>query len=226
LDFTIASNTCIVGVPSLLHNGAVTAALADTCAITVTFNPATLGAKSAQIAVQTAAITRTVPLTGTGTAVAAAAAPVALTAERNRPASIDLEPLTSGANVIGVQVSGAPSRGIASVDGFVLTYTPDRDYVGPDSLTYETISSVPEVPATATITVTVVPPGGSGERPGGGRPGERPNAERATVLACADFKLPTPHALAPPPARHGNGERQDGIGRGRCGSGSERRRGR
>jgi outer membrane autotransporter protein len=64
-EFSIASTTCVTGVPSLLQDGAVTASLANTCAINVVFNPASEGAKSASVAVSTAVITRTVPLTGT-----------------------------------------------------------------------------------------------------------------------------------------------------------------
>jgi uncharacterized protein YhjY with autotransporter beta-barrel domain len=61
-DFAITGGTCTVGAPSLPHSG-------PACTITVTFNPTTLGAKTASIAVQTTAITRTIPLTGTSTPV-------------------------------------------------------------------------------------------------------------------------------------------------------------
>jgi len=65
-DFQIASTTCTVGSPSLLHNGAVSTPFNETCTISVEFNPGTVGAKAAMIDVSTNAITRTIPLTGTG----------------------------------------------------------------------------------------------------------------------------------------------------------------
>ncbi len=66
-DFTITGGTtCTTGTPSLLHDGQIQAQLANTCKIMVTFNPATTGAKSATISVQTTSITRVIPLTGAG----------------------------------------------------------------------------------------------------------------------------------------------------------------
>ncbi len=65
-EFTISGGTCTTGTPSLLHDGANQAQLANACSITVTFSPSSLGTKSAQIDVVTAAITRTVPLAGIG----------------------------------------------------------------------------------------------------------------------------------------------------------------
>ncbi|MDX1513006.1 MAG: autotransporter domain-containing protein [Gammaproteobacteria bacterium] len=154
-EFSIVGNTCITGVPSLLHNGLAQAALADACTISVAFSPATLGAKSAQIAVQSAVITRTIPLTGTGVGAAPVAAPVALTVARNRSASVDLAPFISGANLLGVRILTPPSNGTAALNGTVLTYTPAPDFIGPDSLTYESFSAT-QSSGPATISVNVV----------------------------------------------------------------------
>lgn len=148
-DFRIVGNTCVIGEPSLPRN-------APGCTITVAFNPATLGPKSATIAVSTSRITRRVPLIGTGTAVAPAAEPTTLSVERNRPSSVDLFPLISGTNLLGVRILGAPSNGTAMLNGTVLTYTPSLDYVGTDSLTYESFSATQSSGPT-TVTVSVVP---------------------------------------------------------------------
>lgn len=56
-EFSLSIDTCVVGTPSLAHPD-------GTCTISVTFNPTSEGLKNASVAVSTAAITRTVPLSG------------------------------------------------------------------------------------------------------------------------------------------------------------------
>jgi len=148
-DFTITGGTCTVGAPSLLQDG-------PTCTITVTFIPATLGAKTAQIDVQTAAITRTIPLTGTGTAVPPAAAATNLTVQFDTATTLDLTPFVSGATLLGIRITAAPANGVAAVNGFRVTYTPNAGYIGPDAFSYESFNSVLSSPA-AVVTVTVMP---------------------------------------------------------------------
>lgn len=67
-EFAITGGTCTVGTPSLPHAGAA-------CTITVTFNPATFGVKTASVSVVTTAITRTIPLSGIGGFTAGTARP-------------------------------------------------------------------------------------------------------------------------------------------------------
>lgn len=147
-DFTIMGGTCTVVTPSLLQDG-------PTCTITVTFNPATLGAKAAQIDVRTAAITRTIPLTGTGTAVPPAAGAATLTVQSDTPTTLNLAPFVSGANLLGVQITAAPTNGVATVSGFSVTYTPNTGYIGPDAFSYASFSAT-ATSAPAVVTVAVV----------------------------------------------------------------------
>jgi len=147
-DFRITGGTCTVGAPSLLHDG-------PTCTITVTFNPLTVGAKAATIAVQTTAITRTVPLTGTGTPslTGPTAGAATLTVQVNTAATLDLTPFISG-SATGVSVVVAPSHGTTTVSGTSVTYTPTRDYFGPDTFSYAAFNSVgSSAPAVVTVTV-------------------------------------------------------------------------
>ena len=118
------------------------------------FSLTTLGSKAAQITVATSAITRTVPLTGTGTISTPQASSTSLAVARNRSASVDLTPFVSGLNLLGIRILASPSNGVATVDGNVLTYTPNRDYSGSDSLTYESFNATQSSgPATVTVTV-------------------------------------------------------------------------
>lgn len=147
-EFAISGGTCTTGSPSLLHNG-------PTCTILVTFTPTSLGNKSAQINVQTTAITRTIPLTGTGAAVAPAATAASLSVLFNTPATLDLTPFVSGTGLLGVTVTSPPANGIASVSGFSVTYTPNAGYIGPDAFSYASFSGTTTSPA-AVVSVTVL----------------------------------------------------------------------
>ena len=122
-EFKITGGTCTVGTPTLLHDGAQVAQISNACTITVTFNPATVGVKTAQINVQTTAITRVAPLTGTGTL----AAPVITSAlaasgavgvpfsgyqitATNSPTSVTASPLPQGLTISASgAISGTPT---------------------------------------------------------------------------------------------------------------------
>ena len=156
-DFRITGGTCTVGTPSLLHDGARVAQISNACTITVTFNPATVGVKTAQINVQTTAITRVAPLTGTGTPslTGPTAAATTLTVQVNTATTLDLAPFITGSAISGVSVVVAPTHGAAAVNGTKVTYTPTRDYFGPDAFSYAAFTSVGSSAATV-ITVSVV----------------------------------------------------------------------
>lgn len=154
-DFRITENTCTVGTPSLLHDGAVTAQISNACTIKVAFKPLAEGAKVATIAIGTTAITRSVPLTGTGTPslTGPTAAATTLTVQVNTAATLDLAPFITG-TVTGVSVVAAPAHGVATVSGTSVTYTPTRDYFGPDTFSYAAFNAVgSSAPAVVTVTV-------------------------------------------------------------------------
>jgi len=154
-DFRITGGTCTVGTPTLLQDGNRVAQISNACTITVTFNPATVGVKNAQVNVQTTAITRVAPLTGTGTPslTGPTAAATTLTVQVNTAATLDLAPFITG-TVTGVSVVAAPTHGVATVSGTSVTYTPTRDYFGPDTFSYAAFNAVgSSAPAVVTVTV-------------------------------------------------------------------------
>ena len=154
-DFRITGGTCTTGSPTLLHDGAVTAQISNACTITVTFNPATVGVKTAQVDVATAAIARVAPLTGTGTPslTGPTAGAATLSVQVNTAATLDLTPFISG-TATGVAVVVAPSHGVATASGTSVIYTPTRDYFGPDTFSYAAFNSVgSSSPAVVTVTV-------------------------------------------------------------------------
>jgi outer membrane autotransporter protein len=154
-DFTLAGGTCTTGTPTLLHDGAVIAQIANACTILVTFNPTAIGVKNAQVNVSSAAIVRVAPLTGTGTASIAGpgAGAAAMNVTVNTPATLDLAPFTSGV-VAGIAIVTPPTHGTATVTGTRVTYTPVRDYFGPDAFTYAAFNADGSSPA-APVTVNI-----------------------------------------------------------------------
>ena len=155
-DFRIAGGTCTVGTPTLLHDGNRVAQISNACSITVTFNPAAVGVKTAQINVQTTAITRVAPLTGTGTPTPTgpSSAAATLNVAVNSTATLQLAPFITGI-VTGVSMVTAPAHGVAVISGTSATYTPNRDYFGPDSFTYAAFNNVgSSAPAAVSVTVT------------------------------------------------------------------------
>ncbi len=157
-EFNIASTTCTVGSPSLRHNGQQQASLNDACTVSVTFNPAGLGSKTASVAVASTAITRTIPLTGKGTGALPAAAGASVSVQVNTTATFDLTPFVSGLNLQGIRVTTPPSHGKAVVKGNRVIYTPTTDYVGSDQFSYESFSGLGSSgPASVAVTVTPRP---------------------------------------------------------------------
>jgi len=154
-DFTITGGTCTVGTPTLLHDGAVTAQIANACTITVKFNPAAVGIKTAQVNVTTASITRVAPLTGTGTPslTGPTAAAATLTAQVNTATTLNLAPFITG-TVTGVAIVTAPAHGVVTANGTSVTYTPTRDYFGADTFSYAAFNAVGSSTA-AVVTVNV-----------------------------------------------------------------------
>jgi uncharacterized protein with beta-barrel porin domain len=154
-DFIITGGTCTTGTPTLLQDGNATAQIANACTITVAFRPATVGVKNAQVNVTTAAIVRVAPLTGTGTPslTGPSAGAATLSVPVNASATLDLAPFITGA-VTGVAIVSAPAHGTATASGTTITYTPTRNYFGPDAFTYAAFNNTGSS-AAATITVTV-----------------------------------------------------------------------
>ena len=135
------------------------------CTITVVFRPTSAGAKTALLNVPLAPPCggcipgRSVNLTGTGTPsiVGPTAAPATMTVPVNRPTALDLLPFTAGgATAVTVPSvgAGAPANGTVTVAGTTVTYTPKRDYFGPDTFSYSA-SNIAGASALATVTVTV-----------------------------------------------------------------------
>jgi hypothetical protein len=154
-DFTLAVGTCTTGTPTLLHDGAVIAQIANACTILVQFNPAAIGTKSAQVNVSSTAIVRVAPLTGTGTPslTGPEAGAAAMDVTVNTPATLDLAPFTSGV-VDGISIVTHPTHGTATVTGTRVTYTPVGDYFGPDAFTYAAFNAAGSSPA-APVSVNV-----------------------------------------------------------------------
>jgi outer membrane autotransporter protein len=146
-DFRIAGGTCTTGIASLPQDGA-------SCTVTVTFNPATAGAKSATVAVQTTAITRTVPLAGTGTTTLATATPATLTVQADTPTTLDLAAFIGGTGALTVGITTAPANGVVTVSGTRVTYTPAPGFLGGDAFAYAvTDDSGTSAPAAVTLNV-------------------------------------------------------------------------
>lgn len=80
-----------------------------------------------------------------------------MTTTEDAATPVDLGPLTDDVDggVLTVTTSD-PTHGTVTVDGLVLTYTPDPDYSGPDSFTYEACDAAGACD-TAAVFVTVTP---------------------------------------------------------------------
>lgn len=172
-DFEIASTSCTIGSPSLLHDGTGRAQLANTCTILLAFRPSTPGGKTAALLVRSSAITRTVPLAGTATPseTGPVAAPASLATQVNTPATLDLAPFITG-TATGIGIVAAPSHGSVVVEGTRVTYTPARDYFGPDAFSYAAFNNAGSS-APAPVSVNV-----------GGRPDPTRDPNVAGLLAA------------------------------------------
>ncbi len=150
--FSIGGGTCLTMGP--IQGGAE-------CTVLVSFNPSTVGTKSATVHVPleppcAGCITeRSASLTGTGTLAPPVAQAATLTARANTPTTLDLSPFISGAELAGIRITAAPTKGTAAVAGNTVIYTPVAGYLGADAFSYETFSSA-ATSAPAIVTVSVV----------------------------------------------------------------------
>src|SRR4029077_17814276 len=67
---------------------------------------------------------------------------------------IDLAPFITGSGVTGVAIAAEPSHGTTAVNGTKVTYSPGKNYFGPDSFSYIAFGEAGASPA-AVVTVTV-----------------------------------------------------------------------
>jgi uncharacterized protein YhjY with autotransporter beta-barrel domain/mono/diheme cytochrome c family protein len=73
----------------------------------------------------------------------------------NTPTTLDLAPFIKGSAISGIVVVASPGHGTASVNGTKVTYSPAKDFFGPDTFTYSAFGNAGTSPA-ATVRVTVV----------------------------------------------------------------------
>ncbi len=152
-DFVIAPGGTCSPANGPVHGGA-------NCTINVSFQPTSIGAKTATLTIPLTApgcvgcITeRTVTLTGTGTSTGIAAGPAAMTVRLNTAGTLDLTPFTSG-GATGVIVVSPPARGAVTVSGTTVTYTPAANFSGADAFTYSSTGPTgTSAPATVTVSV-------------------------------------------------------------------------
>ncbi len=154
-QFLITGGTCPAGGGAgPVHGGA-------NCTITVAFNPSSVGAKSATLNVPLAppcggCITgRTVSLAGTGGTLPVGSA-TTLSVAANTPTMLNLASLISGTAPLTVSITAAAASGTATLAGTVVTYTPNNNFLGADTLSYQVTNSG-GVSAAVAVTVSVVP---------------------------------------------------------------------
>jgi uncharacterized protein YhjY with autotransporter beta-barrel domain len=80
---------------------------------------------------------------------------LAMTVQVNSSLTLDLSGFVTGSALTGAAVKTEPKNGTAAVNGLKVTYTPRRDYFGPDSFTYVVFGNAGSSDP-ATITVTVI----------------------------------------------------------------------
>lgn len=73
----------------------------------------------------------------------------------NTPTTLNLLPFIRGSGISRIRIVTQPAHGGAGTTGAALTYTPNEDYFGTDSLTYEAIGLVGVSPP-ATLTINIV----------------------------------------------------------------------
>ncbi|APV50591.1 hypothetical protein BWI17_13370 [Betaproteobacteria bacterium GR16-43] len=72
----------------------------------------------------------------------------------NTSKTLDLRPFTTGSGVTGVNVSKKALHGTVEVNGTTVTYTPRKDFFGPDSFQYVAFGNLgASTPATVNVTV-------------------------------------------------------------------------
>ena len=74
----------------------------------------------------------------------------------NTPTALDLKPYIGGSEISGVRIASQPAHGKAAINGTVLTYTPRRNYFGPDQFTWSAFGVLGESIMTSTVSVQVV----------------------------------------------------------------------
>ena len=153
-EFSVTGGSCASSGP--VHGG-------SSCTITVAFNPASVGAKTATLHVPVdppgcvGCITeRVVSVTGSGTAPLPTATATTMTVQASTPTTLDLAGFISGTGTLSVRITAAPTHGVATVSGTRVTYTPAANYLGPDAFSYEVFNGV-ATSSPAVVTVTVVP---------------------------------------------------------------------
>lgn len=88
-----------------------------------------------------------------GTAVPVAS-PAAIQVQLNTPTVIDMSKYVRGSQLTGVSVSTNPAHGSVAVNGLTITYSPRKNYFGPDSFAYVAYGSAgTSTPATVQIEV-------------------------------------------------------------------------
>ena len=79
---------------------------------------------------------------------------ISMTVKLNEPATLDLAAHISGHGVKGVAIDTSPKRGTVAVNGTKVTYTPRKNYFGPDSFAFVAFGTGGTSNA-ATVSVTV-----------------------------------------------------------------------
>jgi len=148
-DYSIASG-CPASLPP-----------SSSCSISVTFSPSATGPQTAALAVDISLFTQverlSTTLNGEGIPPLVAGDDVAST-QVGQPVSIPVLANDSGGASVSIDGVDTPSNGTAAPNGGSVVYTPNPGFVGTDSFAY-TIADEFERFATATVRVTVNPPG-------------------------------------------------------------------
>ncbi|MDX2220881.1 MAG: autotransporter domain-containing protein [Burkholderiales bacterium] len=146
-------------VTSVTPSGATNGTATATGPTTVTFTPnagyvgaASFNYTATNVAGTSAAGTVSVTVSPPGAPVASAAS---ATAGVNSPVSINLSGSVSGV-FSSIAIASLPANGLATVNGFVVTYTPSAGFQGNDSFTY-TATGIGGTSAAATVFITVLP---------------------------------------------------------------------
>jgi PKD repeat protein len=88
-----------------------------------------------------------------------AANDLSVTTSEGTALELDLPASDPDGDALSYSITSGPAHGsLGALDGAAVTYTPDQDYVGPDSFTY-TVSDDALTSAPATVTITVEPAG-------------------------------------------------------------------
>jgi outer membrane autotransporter protein len=83
------------------------------------------------------------------------ASSAAMNVNFNGTGTLDLAPFISGSGVTGVSIGTAPAHGTATVNGTLVTYTPNPGFFGKDTFTYIAYGNAGTSPP-ATIAITII----------------------------------------------------------------------